>query len=87
MFSSTLKSALVQQHLVSLGHDRLCWRVSDRRFTCFGKATQCLTNNSKNKQSNFGFMVKTVHKMLKKNKKQKSPRWTESSNPHKLTLI
>lgn len=85
MVSSTLKSALVQQHLVSLGHDRLCWRVSDRRFTCFGKATQCLTNNSKNKQSNFGFMMKTVHKMLQK--KKKSPRWNESSNPHELTLI
>lgn len=55
MFSSTLKSALVQQHLVSLGHDRLCWRVSDRRFTCFGKATQCPTNNSKNKTVKFWF--------------------------------
>lgn len=40
-------------------------------FTCFGEATQCLPNNSKNKHSNFGF----TNDLCSQNDQENSLRW------------
>lgn len=49
MFSNTLKSALVQQHLVSLGHDPLSWRVPIS-ISRLAKLHKVSPNDSKNKK-------------------------------------
>lgn len=42
---------------------------SDQHFA-FGKATQGLPNDSKNKQFNFGFRTNTVHKTIQKRERK-----------------
>lgn len=85
MFSNTLKICPGATTFGLSGTPSSQLEGSDQHFA-FGKATQGLPKDSKNKRFNFGFRTNTVHEMIQK-RERKGPVWNKESNGQEFILI